>query len=123
MNSNLLIATLGTLFVVFASVYGLRFVYEYRVKNRAVEIVLFHLLLVYRVPVRDIDLIKKISWREASAGGGILRLGNRLTTQCVLIHKRRGWVRRIVITPEDPDGFVGRVVKDKQGAVRSPHMA
>jgi hypothetical protein len=66
MNSNLLIAVLGAAVVLFAVVWGLRFVYGYRVENHAVEIVLFHALPVYRVPVDEIELIQR--YRGASLG-------------------------------------------------------
>jgi hypothetical protein len=115
MNSNLLIAVLGAAVVLFAVVWGLRFVYGYRVENHAVEIVLFHALPVYRVPVDDIELIQKVSWSELGAGGSILRLGNRLAGQCVLIQRRGGRFQRIVITPDDADGFISQVAANQQG--------
>lgn len=39
----------------------------------------------------------------------MLRLGNRLAGQCVLIQRRTGWFRRIAVTPDDADGFIGQV--------------
>ncbi len=109
MSSNPLIAVLGAALVLFAVIYGLRFVFGYRVANHAVEIVLFHALPVYRLPVDNIELIQKVSWRELGAGGSILRLGNRFARQCVLIQRRGGRFRRIVVTPDDADGFIGQV--------------
>ncbi len=112
MNWNLPIAVLGAALVAVAAIYGLRFVYGYRVANHAVEIVLFHTLPVYRVPVDDIKLIQKVPRSELGAGGSSLRLGNRLAVQCVLIEKRGGRFPRIVITPNDPDGFVNQVAAE-----------
>lgn len=109
MNVELLIAVLGAALILIAVIYGLRFGYSYRVENRAVEIVLFHTLPVYRVPVDDIDRIQKASWGELGIGDVILRLGNRLGGQCVLIQRRTGRFRRIVVTPNDADGFIGQV--------------
>jgi hypothetical protein len=115
MNWNLIIAVLGAALVLWAVVYGLRFLYGYRVENNAVEIVLLHVLPVYRVPIDEIELIKKASWSELGLGGSTLRLGNRLAGQCVLIQKRDGWFRRIVITPDDADGFIRQVAASQQG--------
>lgn len=115
MNSNLLIAVLGAALVLFAVLHGLRFVYSYQVENNAVEIVLFRVLPVYRVPVDDIEVIQKVSCSELGIGGSVLRLGNRFARQCVLIERQSGRFRRIVITPVDADGFIGQVT-----ATRSP---
>lgn len=114
MRMNLLIALLGAALILVSVIYGLRFVYSYRVENRAVEIMMFHTLPVYRVPVDDIDLIQKASWGELGIGGATLRLGNRLGGQCVLIRKRTGRFRRIVVTPDDADGFVSQVTTAKR---------
>lgn len=109
MNMKLLIAVLGAALILVAVIYGFRFVYSYRVENRAVEIVLFHTLPVYRVPIDDIDRIQKASWGELGIGGVILRLGNRPGGQCVLIQRRTGRFRSIVVTPDDADGFISQV--------------
>jgi hypothetical protein len=114
MNSNLFIAVLGAALVLCAVVFGLRVLYGYRVENRAVEIVLLHVLPVYRLPIDDIELIQKVSWSDLGIGGGTLRLGNRFAGQCVLIQKRNGWFRRIVITPDDADGFISQVATSRQ---------
>jgi hypothetical protein len=109
MNLDLLIAALGGLFVLVVMVFGLRFLYDYRVHNHAIEVVLFHLLPVYRIPIANIESIQKASWSELGIGGSTLRLGNRVFGQGVLIRSRSGWFRRVVISPEDADRFISRV--------------
>jgi|SRR5882757_3046830 hypothetical protein len=113
MNLNLPIAALGALVVLMAMVFALRFLYGYRVHNHAIEVVLFHLLPVYRIPIEDIESIQKASWRELGIGGATLRLGNRVFGQGVLIQRRSGWFRRVVISPEDPDSFISLVAADR----------
>jgi hypothetical protein len=106
-----LTAGIAMLWVMFV----LRFIYNYRFTGSAVEVVLFHAIPVYRIPVANIKWCRKASWRELGLGGLTLRLGNRLVSRCVLIEKRTGWLRHIVITPSDPDGFTRLV----NGARRS----
>lgn len=114
MNFNLLVVAFGAAFVLFAVIFGLRFVYDYRIENRAIEIVLFHLVPIYRLPFEDIELIRKTSWSELGVGGITIRFGNRFAGQCVLIQKRNGWFRRIVITPNNADEFIGQVQAGQQ---------
>jgi len=64
MNFNLLLAALGAVLVLLLVVFGLRFLYGYRIHNQAIEVMLFHAIPVYRVPIRDIDHIGKASWGE-----------------------------------------------------------
>jgi len=94
------------------TVFGLRVIYGYRVRNRAIEITLFHVLPVYRLPIDNIEQIQKASWYELGIGGCTLRLGNRITGQGVLIKKRKGWFRRVVISPNDPDKFISQVTAE-----------
>jgi hypothetical protein len=115
MNSNWPIVALGACLVLVAVVFGLRLLYGYRVRDQAIEVVLFHVLPVYRLPLEDIEQIRKASWSELGVGGRTLRLGNRFARQSVLIQRRSGWIRRIVITPDDPDRFISEVATGGRG--------
>jgi hypothetical protein len=106
MHANLVTVALGALILLGFVLFGLRFVYGYRIEDRDVAIVLFHVLPLYRIPFDNIEEIRKASLPELATGGFAMRLGNRLTWQGVLIVKRSGWPRRTVITPSDPDAFV-----------------
>lgn len=110
MNLNLTASILGAATVFCTMVYALRFVYDYRVKNHSIEFMLFRALPVYRIPVDNIDSIQKTSWLRLGIGGMTLRFGNRVFGTCVLVHRRSGLFRRIVITPKDADKFVNDVI-------------
>lgn len=110
MNLNLMVSILGFAIILCATVYTQRFVYDYRVKNHSVEIVLFRALPIYRIPVDNIDSIQKTSWLSLGIGGATLRFGNRIFGTCVLIHRQSGFFRRIVITPKAADKFVNDVI-------------
>ncbi|WP_284321699.1 hypothetical protein [Dyella acidisoli] len=114
MNLNLVVSILGFAIILCATVCTLRFVYDYRVKNHSIEIVLFRALPIYRIPVDNIDLIQKSSWLGLGIGGAALRFGNRIFGTCVLVRRRSGLFRRIVITPEDADKFINDVIAAQQ---------
>jgi hypothetical protein len=93
------------------AIYMLRFVYGYRLKNGNIQVTLFHVLPIYRIRIEDIETIRKASaWRELGLFDSTLRMGNRLFGDAVLIGKRKGVVRRVVITPPDANAFVSQVL-------------
>lgn len=92
-------------------IYMLRFVYGYRLKNGTIQVTLFHVLPLYWIRVDDIETIRKASsWRELGIADTTLRMGNRLFGDAVLIGKRKGLVRRVVITPPDANAFISQVL-------------
>ena len=109
-----LFAWVGAIVVVCLIVWAQSGIYSYRIENGAIEIILFHVAPIYRIPILDIVAIRKASWSELGVGGRTLRLGNRVVGQCVLLEKRGGWLRRIVITPADADNFIARVKAEDQ---------
>jgi hypothetical protein len=106
MNLDNLVTLLVGALLLLAIIYGLRFIYDFRIRNGAIEVALFRVLPIYRIPIDDIELIQKVGWRDPVFGFFILRLGNRFTSEAVLLKRRRGWIRRIIISPADPDGFI-----------------
>ena len=108
---------------VFLSVsYCLRFIYDYRLSDHAVEVLLFGLIPVWNLPFEEIQAIRKVSWRELGIGRSafrrMLRVGNRLFGQSVLITRKRGWVLHVVVTPKDADGFVSRIERELDPTLR-----
>jgi hypothetical protein len=119
MNWNALIAGFGACIILCLMAFSLRFVYDYRIEDRTIRFRLFNLIPIYSLSVDDIQTIQKISWRQAGIGGTTLRLGNRLFSLTgVLIQKRKGIFRKMVITPENPDEFI-RAVGAAQKATSS----
>jgi hypothetical protein len=110
MNLNLAVSILGAVVVLCAMVFSLRFIYDYRVKNHSIEIVLLRAVPIYRIPVDKIESIQETPWSSLGVGGTTLRFGNRIFGPCVLVRRRNGLFRRIVITPADADKFVEEVI-------------
>ena len=107
---SLLIAVACFGLALIGALLSLRFIYDYRVGNQAVGVVLFRVVPVYRLPFEQIEQIGKTSWKQLGIGGvGALRFDNRFTGQRVLIQKRTGLIRRVVITPDQPDEFISQV--------------
>ncbi|MDQ0473381.1 hypothetical protein [Labrys wisconsinensis] len=106
MDVGLLIAGLCSVMLLPAVVCCLRFIYGYRIRAENIEIVLFNRLPVYRIPIASIDTISKASWRQMGIGGLTLRLGNRIARHGLLIRRKNGWLRCVIITPDDNDAFI-----------------
>lgn len=98
----------------FASILGaivllLRFIYDYHVINDQVTINLFRVIPLIKIPLPEIDSVSLISWLEASFLIGALRMGNRLSSRCVVIHRSDHLLCQVIITPRDPDEFVLKI--------------
>lgn len=87
----------------------------YRVRNHAIEFLLFHALPVYRLPLGRIRTVRKVGWCEVGIAPATLRLGNRIFVRhFVLIEKKGGFPRRVVVTPSNPDKFINEVTSAKE---------
>lgn len=90
-------------------IYCLRFLYDYRVREDSIEVLLFRLIPIYRIRIQNIESIDVIGWRELGVGVFTLRLGNRLVLHDMVLIRKRGFIRSIVITPSNPYDFVAQV--------------
>src|SRR5271166_6625394 len=78
---------------------------KYRITNDSIEFVLFGKLRVWRSFFEDIREIRLVSFSEMQTGLAI-GLMNRPFAQYVLVRRRRGIFRAVVITPDQPQEFV-----------------
>ena len=113
-----------TSFVIGSAIFGaatiallqtcLRYVYNYDVRGDHVRVVLFRRIPLMVIRISNIREIKEAPpielWKPTCA----LKFGNRLWGACVLICKKRGLIRRIVITPDNPHAFVEQVNRIEQ---------
>lgn len=86
---------------------------SYRIRNGQVQIVLLWFLVFYRIPLRDIILIEKISWLDIFRGYRTRRLtlrsfrmGNGIAWETIEIYKESGVIHAIGITPMSPTSFI-----------------
>lgn len=99
-------AVLG-IFLVFQ--FGRRLIYDYRITDGGIDIVLFRALPIWRIPFDDIESVRIASWKELNLGFTTLHLGNRFTSRYLLIKKRGGWFRHVAITPVDAEKFASQI--------------
>jgi hypothetical protein len=89
--------------------YTLPILYGYRVSDSGIWVVVLHLLPVYRISFHNIKEIRRSAPGELGPTKVfLLRLGNRIWGEPVLIRKR-GLFRSVVITPDKPDEFIATV--------------
>ncbi len=95
------------LLLLFIGQFALRFIYSYDVEGGTIRIILFSAIPVARIPISDVVQVTRASPRGLWLNPWYaLRLGNRIFGHAVLIKRRDGWIKSIVITPDDPDQFI-----------------
>jgi hypothetical protein len=86
--------------------FGARRIYGYALTSAGIEVRLFARFPVYRISLRSVERV--VFWSPSLSdltAIGTLRLGNRLVGTAVVITRRRGFPRRIIITPDNPRAF------------------
>jgi hypothetical protein len=104
-----LAAAVVAMLVVVAAIAALPWLYDCRVQGQSIEIVLFRKVPIYRLRLTHVASVAKVTRRELAikaAQGATLGLGNRPFGEFVLVTKRKGPFRRIVLTPPDAEAFV-----------------
>lgn len=102
------------LLVSFALVfqYVAHYIYDYKTQGRSVCILLFKKIPLSQIAFENIAEIRKISYKEAVFGKETLmalRLGNRIWGDIILIRKKKGIIKTILITPDNATQFLQQV--------------
>lgn len=88
------------------------YIYDYRLADKNMEIVLFGTIPIIKVPYDEIKSVREVSLKETLIPDfSTLRFGNRFTSSIVEIQKKGAIVKRILITPEDSKKFIETVNK------------
>ena len=92
----------------------LRYVYGYDIKGGHIRFLLFRSVPLFGIRISEIREIRECSggglWKPSLA----LRFGNRLWGDCVVIQKKSGLFRSVIITPDNPEEFIKSVQEAKQ---------
>lgn len=86
---------------------------KYRLTDDAIEFVMFGNLRVWRSSFKDISDIRSVSFARSFVLPA-LHLMNRPFAQYVLVRRRRGVFRWVLITPDQPQEVI-RIVREKIG--------
>jgi hypothetical protein len=103
---------LGLAAFFLAAQYGQPFIYGYRLSAEGVEFVVFGAIRVWLVRFSDIALIRDFPVWGLLFGPNArvaLYLRNRIFGRNVLLRRKSGLIRQIVITPGEPAEFVRSV--------------
>jgi len=84
---------------------------DYRVGPRGVEFLVLRFWVVWTLRFENIAEAERIRAEDALAPRlwFAWRLGNRLRRVGVLVRRRRGLFRSLLLTPQDPDAFVAGI--------------
>lgn len=100
----IIVAALVLLFGLLLQHFVLRHILTYQLTEGSVRVVLFGTVPLSSTSYGRIEEIRQVTWAEAWRYPHAWRAANRLNGPFVLIHRK--WGLPVVITPEDPDGFV-----------------
>ena len=89
---------------------------KYRITDNSIEYTLFGRIHVWKSSFDDISDIQIISFARLWVTPS-LRLMNQSFAQYVLVRKRRGIFRAVVITPDNPEEFINIVQQKLRHAV------
>jgi hypothetical protein len=88
---------------------------SYEIKAGEIRILVFSSMPIVRIPISNVAQVTHPSPRQLWLNPlYALRLGNRLFGGAVLIRKRRGLIKSIIITPDDPAQFIDQCNSAKQ---------
>ena len=82
--------------------------YDYVIEAGHIKTRIFGITVVTIATV-DIVSISKLSWAEVVLRPAALKLGNRPFAPGVLIRKKTGLFRNVIMTPPDTDGFIEQI--------------
>jgi len=86
-----------------------RYFYNYRVTDRGIEIVLFGTFPIKRVAFSNIAEVQVGPAAKEMLPFKGVAFGNRVWGRTVLVRQRKGIIKRLFITPDNPEQFVRRV--------------
>lgn len=119
--TNVIVAILILFIVTILIVqFTFRYVYNYRVSNTRIEIVLFGKIPIKSIPFSNIVELRKMAFKETLPFKSMemflaLRFGNRVWGQIVSIQQKKGLIKTILISPDNADRFIEDVQGHLQG--------
>ena len=91
-----------------------RYIFNYRITNDSLQFVVFGKVPYMYIKLANIAEVRKVSFKEATFQKGIegvlvLRCGNRLWGRGILIRRKKGIFKTILITPDNADEFISKI--------------
>ena len=117
------IAGAAAVAILLACLYSLRYIFRYQLRNGMLRIKMFGFLTIRRVKLNDIEETRVVPiWLPARGFQFPQLLAEAwpswvFTRRGVLIRKRTGISRRLLLTPEKPDDFAAELLRH-QGSKR-----
>ena len=110
MALDVALVALGAVVVGGLVLLTLPWLYDYRVTNDSIEVLVFRVFPVARFRLDTIEDARRTKWLARELlNPSVLRLGNRIGARCVLVQRRSGLFRRIAFSPADPNAFVRQI--------------
>ncbi len=123
-------ALLGLVILLALYLYSFRYILRYSLQDGILRIRLFGSVTVRKIPLSEIEDAQVISWKEVIPGSRSFRpdflfaerWGGYMIGKGVGIKKHTGLIRRVIISPEDPEGFAERIKAQLRNRARTPKI-
>ncbi|HVN64507.1 MAG TPA: hypothetical protein VMT58_07700 [Candidatus Binataceae bacterium] len=102
-----------------------RYVCQYRLNERGFEVLLFGGMPIVRIGLSEIIGVRVAPPAEQYKPWVGFPSGNRLWGDCVVITKKRGFWRSVIVTPDDPTEFVNQLkelLRNREAALNTPYL-
>jgi hypothetical protein len=124
-NKMITIIAALTLLILSGSLFQLfgRYLYNYYIEEDSIKVILSGRVTLGHIPFSSVQEIRKVSFKEALLPNGLagflaLRIGNRVWGEILLIRRKKGIFKNILITPNSSDEFVQNFLRYKNSTER-----
>jgi hypothetical protein len=93
------------------------YLYQYRLGDQRLEVKLFGLVPILVLYFSDISEAKVLSGSQLFNPWGGVRFANRVfAVRPVQIRRKKGLLRSVILTPDDPESLVAEINRRKDGS-------
>jgi hypothetical protein len=104
-----LVFFLGAAVLLVFQQFFFQYLYDVRLAAAAVEIAIFKRFVVFSIPYEEISAVETVSFVEAVFSFS-LGLVNRPFGGLLLLHRKRGLFRRVLVSPSRSEEFRAEVI-------------
>lgn len=87
-----------------------RYIFNYRITKDSLQFVVFRKVPYMYIKLANIAEIREVTFKEATFEKSLVwRCGNRLWGRIILIRRKKGIIKTILVTPDIADEFISKI--------------
>ena len=105
---------IGILLFLFWCEYGLKYIYNYKLREDGIIVMIFGVIPIWRIKFNSIVSAREVTFMEVMPYRSMemfstLRFGNNLFGKMLFIQRKKGLIRSIIITPDNIEEYIVRI--------------